>query len=72
MARYTGLSKEVIDEANLRINVREFTHYLLIDQKLRVGRLDGPGGRPHAVTLTGKPQAYRLHLKDGCRIPDPG
>ena len=41
MARYTGLSKEVIDEANLRINVREFTHYLLIDQKLRVGRLDG-------------------------------
>jgi carboxypeptidase C (cathepsin A) len=41
MARYTGLSKEVIDEANLRINVRKFTHYLLIDQKLRVGRLDG-------------------------------
>ena len=25
----------------LRINVRKFTHYLLIDQKLRVGRLDG-------------------------------
>ncbi len=41
LARYTGLSKEVIDEANLRINVRKFTHYLLIDQKLRVGRLDG-------------------------------
>jgi len=41
MARYTGLSKEVIDQANLRINVREFTHYLLIDRKLRVGRLDG-------------------------------
>jgi len=40
MARFTGLSKEVIDEANLRINVRKFTHYLLIDQKLRVGRLD--------------------------------
>lgn len=40
MSRYTGLSKEVIDEANLRINVRKFTHYLLIDQKLRVGRLD--------------------------------
>jgi carboxypeptidase C (cathepsin A) len=40
MARYTGLSKEVIDEANLRINVQKFTHYLLIDQKLRVGRLD--------------------------------
>jgi carboxypeptidase C (cathepsin A) len=41
MARFTGLSKEVIDEADLRINVRKFTHYLLIDQKVRVGRLDG-------------------------------
>ncbi len=41
LARFTGLSKEVIDEANLRVNVRKFTHYLLIDQKLRVGRLDG-------------------------------
>jgi carboxypeptidase C (cathepsin A) len=41
LARFTGLTKEVIDEANLRINVPKFTHYLLIDQKLRVGRLDG-------------------------------
>jgi carboxypeptidase C (cathepsin A) len=41
LARYTGLSKEIVDEANLRINVGKFTHYLLIDQKLRVGRLDG-------------------------------
>ncbi|MBO0911817.1 MAG: peptidase S10, partial [Acidobacteria bacterium] len=41
MSRYTGLSKEVIDQANLRITVNTFTHYLLIDQKLRVGRLDG-------------------------------
>jgi len=41
MARYTGLNKEVIDQANLRIDVAQFTHYLLIDQKLRVGRLDG-------------------------------
>jgi len=40
LAHFTGLSKEVIDEANLRINVRKFTHYLLIDQKIRVGRLD--------------------------------
>jgi len=40
LARFTGLTKEVIDEANLRINVPKFTHYLLIDQKLRVGRLD--------------------------------
>ncbi len=41
LARFTGLSKEVIDEADLRINVQKFTHYLLIDQKVRVGRLDG-------------------------------
>ena len=40
LSRFTGLTKEVIDEADLRINVRKFTHYLLIDQKLRVGRLD--------------------------------
>jgi carboxypeptidase C (cathepsin A) len=40
LSHYTGLSKEVCDEANLRVNVRKFTHYLLIDQKLRVGRLD--------------------------------
>ena len=41
LARYTGLTPEVIDQANLRIDVSKFTHYLLIDQKLRVGRLDG-------------------------------
>jgi len=40
LSHFTGLSKEVIDEANLRINVQKFTHYLLIDQKLRIGRLD--------------------------------
>jgi carboxypeptidase C (cathepsin A) len=41
MARYTGLSAQVIDDANLRVDVAKFTHYLLLDQKLRVGRLDG-------------------------------
>jgi carboxypeptidase C (cathepsin A) len=40
LSRFTGLSKEIVDEADLRIDVRKFTHYLLIDQKLRVGRLD--------------------------------
>jgi carboxypeptidase C (cathepsin A) len=40
LAHFAGLTKEVIDEANLRINVSKFTHYLLIDQKLRIGRLD--------------------------------
>src|SRR6516162_6277661 len=29
LAHFTGLSKEVVDEANLRINVQKFTHYLL-------------------------------------------
>jgi carboxypeptidase C (cathepsin A) len=41
MARYTGLTKEIIDQANLRIDVSKFTHNLLLDQKIRVGRLDG-------------------------------
>jgi carboxypeptidase C (cathepsin A) len=41
MSRFTGLTKDVIDEANLRIDVGKFTHYLLIDQKVRVGRYDG-------------------------------
>lgn len=41
MARYTGLSKQLIDDANLRVNVQKFTHNLLLDQKVRVGRLDG-------------------------------
>jgi carboxypeptidase C (cathepsin A) len=41
MARYTGLSKDVLDQANMRIDVPKFTHYLLLDQKVRIGRLDG-------------------------------
>lgn len=41
LARFTGLGKDVIDQANLRIDVPKFTHYLLLDQKVRVGRLDG-------------------------------
>jgi carboxypeptidase C (cathepsin A)/outer membrane protein OmpA-like peptidoglycan-associated protein len=50
MARFTGLGKDVIDQANLRIDVSKFTRYLLLDKKLRVGRFDGrftgtdPGG----------------------------
>lgn len=41
MARYTGLSKEIIDQANLRIDVSKFTHNLLLGHKVRMGRLDG-------------------------------
>ena len=40
MARYTGLSKTFLDQADLRVDVPKFTHNLLLDQKLRVGRLD--------------------------------
>lgn len=39
--RYTGISKEVIEWSNLRLDVGTFTHFLLADQRLRVGRLDG-------------------------------
>lgn len=41
MARYTGLTEQLIGNANLRIDVPKFTHNLLLGQKLRVGRLDG-------------------------------
>jgi len=41
MSRFTGLTKDVLDQANMRIDVQKFTHYLLLDQKLRVGRYDG-------------------------------
>jgi len=41
MARFTGLSPQLIDNANLRVDVAKFTHNLLLDQKVRVGRLDG-------------------------------
>src|SRR5258708_28356986 len=41
LSQYTGLSKELVDEFNLRIDVGTFDHYLLLDQRMRVGRLDG-------------------------------
>ncbi|MBV9404308.1 MAG: hypothetical protein JO211_03120, partial [Acidobacteriaceae bacterium] len=54
LSRYTGLSKEIIDQYNLRVDVQGFTHYLLADQKLRVGRLDGrySGPDPEGFTET--------------------
>jgi carboxypeptidase C (cathepsin A) len=55
MARYTGLSKDVIDQANLRIDVPKFTHYLLLDQKVRVGRLDGRYSGPDPEGLLDTP-----------------
>ena len=41
VAQYTGLPKNVVQMANLRIDVRTFTQWLLADQQKRVGRLDG-------------------------------
>lgn len=54
ISRYSGLSKADVDEANLRIDVAYFTHRLLADQKLRVGRLDGryTGPDPEGYTET--------------------
>jgi len=41
LARSIGLRPEVIEAHDLRIDVPTFTHELLLDQKLRTGRLDG-------------------------------
>ena len=47
IARFTGLKPEVVDWANLRPDVEVFTHYLLADEHLQVGRLDGRYTGPH-------------------------
>jgi carboxypeptidase C (cathepsin A) len=41
LSQYIGLTKDIIEENNLRIDVGTFDHYLLLNQRLRVGRLDG-------------------------------
>src|SRR5712692_1855755 len=46
LARYIGLRPEVIEAHNLRIDVPTFTHELLLDRKLRTGRLDGRFSSP--------------------------
>ncbi len=40
LSRYTGLSKEFVDRADLRIEAGRFRKELLRDQKVTVGRLD--------------------------------
>jgi carboxypeptidase C (cathepsin A) len=40
LARYTGLSRQFIDNSNLRIEIQRFDKELLRDQKRTVGRLD--------------------------------
>jgi carboxypeptidase C (cathepsin A) len=56
LAMYTGLTKQVIDEYNLRIDVGTFDHYLLLDQRLRVGRLDGRYALPEPAFPSGRGQ----------------
>jgi carboxypeptidase C (cathepsin A) len=41
LVRYTGLSKQFIEQHNLRVTESEFTRELLRDQRKLVGRLDG-------------------------------
>lgn len=40
LSRYTGIPKQIVELANLRLDVQTFTHWLLADQQLHVGRLD--------------------------------
>jgi carboxypeptidase C (cathepsin A) len=46
LVRYTGLRPDVIEAHNLRIDVPTFTHELLRDQQVVVGRLDGRFSSP--------------------------
>ena len=41
LSRYIGIRPEIIEQHDLRIDVPTFDRELLIDQKLRAGRLDG-------------------------------
>jgi carboxypeptidase C (cathepsin A) len=41
LARYTGLSKEYLDNTDLRVEIMRFTKELLRSEKRTVGRLDG-------------------------------
>ncbi|MEN9359987.1 MAG: hypothetical protein RL095_1522 [Verrucomicrobiota bacterium] len=41
LARYIGLSEELIDRENLRISTHVFTSHLLAQERLLVGRFDG-------------------------------
>jgi carboxypeptidase C (cathepsin A) len=41
LARYTGLSREYLDNTDLRVEIMRFTKELLRSEKRTVGRLDG-------------------------------
>ena len=77
MHRYTGLSKDFLDKANLRVSAPEYEKELLRDKGLVVGRLDarfvGPSGdifenRPsHDPQSTAISSAYTSAFNDYLR-----
>ena len=59
LARFIGLPRMIVDEYNMRIDVGTFTHNLLLDQGLRVGRLDGRYALPEPGFPSGRgPQGF--------------
>ena len=64
MHRYTGLSRDYLDKANLRVTAPQFEKELLRDQGLVVGRLDarftGPTGDLLQTTPSHDPQSSAI------------
>lgn len=56
VAQYTGLPRNVVQMANMRIDVRTFMQWLLADQQKAVGRLDGryTSPAPNGALETGR------------------
>jgi carboxypeptidase C (cathepsin A) len=55
LARYSGLSEEVVERSNLRIDIHRFCKELMRDQKRTVGRLDSRYTGIDAVAITETP-----------------
>ena len=64
MHRYTGLSRDFLDQSDLRVSAPEFEKELLRDQRLVVGRLDarftGPTGDQLETTPSHDPQSSAI------------
>ena len=64
MHRYTGLSREYLDKANLKVSAPQFEKELLRDRGLVVGRLDarftGPTGNLLEMTPAHDPQSTAI------------
>ncbi len=67
LASYTGLRPEVVENNNLRIDVPTFTHELLLDQKLVVGRLDGRFSSPDPGSGATQSKDFRVLPVDCAR-----